>query len=107
MKEYLLKADVLEEMEQKAKWCERFGYEDIAIWMREEAENLAELDTYEIPEQGIVQIGLWIPNYDRDAPTYDSGQMIRYFHCSVCNGDISDRYGKYRYCPHCGVRMED
>lgn len=107
MKEYLLKADVLGEMEWKAKWCERFGYEDIAIWMREEAENLERLDTFQLQDEQVVANGQWLPNVNRDAPTYDNGLMIRYFHCSVCNGDISDRYGKYRYCPHCGARMED
>lgn len=107
MKEYLLKSDVLNEMEAKAKWCEEFGYEDIDVWMREEAENLANLDTYQLRDEQLAPYGQWLPNYGRDAPTYDGGLMIRYFHCSVCKGDISDRYGLYRYCPHCGAKMED
>ena len=41
--------------------------------------------------------GKWIPMDDTDFGVY--------FNCSVCDYQISDRYGKYNYCPSCGADM--
>jgi len=41
--------------------------------------------------------GEWIPMDDTDFGVY--------FNCSVCDYQISDRYGKYNYCPNCGADM--
>lgn len=30
-----------------------------------------------------------------------------YYDCSECGESISDRYGLFPYCPHCGARMEN
>ncbi len=104
MKEYLLKSDVMNEIEHCMRCCGEFVDDDFFGILDTERMNLNALNTYQFPDK---PYGIWQPNYDRDAPTYDSGLMIRYFHCSVCKGDISDRYGLYRYCPHCGAKMED
>ncbi len=42
--------------------------------------------------------GKWIPMDDTDFGVY--------FNCSVCDYQISDRYGKYNFCPNCGAKME-
>lgn len=41
--------------------------------------------------------GKWIPMDDTDFGVY--------FNCSVCDYQISDRYGKYNFCPNCGADM--
>ena len=107
MKEYLLKLDVLEEITECMKCCSQFVDDDFFAILDHERMKLQKMKTYQLQDKQAEPNGQWLPNDNRDAPTYDSGLMIRYFHCSVCNGDISDRYGKYRYCPHCGARMED
>lgn len=107
MKEYLLKDDVLRKMGRLYGFYDSGGHTDSADAIADAEEILRQLCTYRLRDVQVIAHGQWLPNDNRDAPTYDRGLMIRYFHCSVCNGDISDRYGKYRYCPHCGARMED
>ena len=57
---------------------------------------------------------------DTDAPTIEAEPVRRGkweiiddtefrvpgWYCSLCNYQISDRYGKYNYCPNCGAKME-
>lgn len=107
MKEYLLKADVLDFLARQFDFYDSKGMWDVADGIEDAKEVLQRFNTYRLQEAIANVQGQWLPNVNRDALTYDNGLMIRYFHCSVCNGDISDRYGKYRYCPHCGARMED
>ena len=107
MKEYLLKADVMRTLARHFDFYESKKMLDVADGIEDARESLRLLNTYRFRDVQVIQYGQWIPNDNRDAPTYDNGLMIRYFHCSVCNGDISDRYGKYRYCPHCGAKMEE
>lgn len=104
MAEYLLRSDVLNFMTEQFDFYDSRGLWDVADGIEDAKEVLQKLNAYQFPNAQVVVHGQWLTN--RDAPTYDNGLMIRYFHCSVCKGDISDRYGKYRYCPHCGAKME-
>lgn len=104
--EYLLKSDVMNEIDRLFEHSRRHHDDEAVDVIAGVNLSLKRLKTYQLPDR-TAPCGQWLPNYDRDAPTYDSGLMIRYFHCSVCKGDISDRYGLYRYCPHCGAKMEE
>lgn len=35
---------------------------------------------------------------------FDS-EGVGHYHCSNCGGQ-GDFYGRYKYCPHCGVKMK-
>lgn len=52
--------------------------------------------------------GKWIRN--GDTPTYMNTYgviEVLYYDCSECGGTISDRYGRFPYCPWCGAKMEE
>lgn len=106
MKEYLLKSDVFDTIDYLSEHSRKVRDDEAVAVIAGVNLFLKRLDTHQLADDG-TRIGRWIPNVNRDAPTYDSGLMIRYFHCSVCKGDISDRYGFLWYCPHCGAKMED
>lgn len=56
----------------------------------------------EIPSEDVepVRHGWW---KDLD----DTEFRVNGWYCSQCLYEISDRYGKYRYCPMCGAKMKE
>lgn len=91
----------------KPTWAEdgaspdkRDGYNLGLYKMWQEVQNAPTVE----PKQGE-----WVHN--NDIPTYmpsrDPNRMIEilYYDCSACGESISDRYGKFPYCPHCGAKM--
>ena len=107
MTEYLLRSDVLNFMTEQFDFYDSRGLWDVADGIEDAREILQMLNSYQFPNVQVIAHGQWMPAYDRIAPTYEGGQLVQHFYCSVCKKDITDRYGKYRYCPYCGAKMEE
>ena len=107
MKEYLLKGEVMGFLAEQFDFYDSRGLWDVADGIEDAREVLQKMDTYQLLDGQVVAHGQWMPAYDRIAPTYEGGQLVQHFYCSVCKKDITDRYGKYRYCPYCGAKMEE
>lgn len=102
MKQYLLKQDVLDEIENSIKRCEKYGDNTAADTLNTERTNLLGLTTYQFEPEWLEVAGGWLPV--PRSMYFKPG--FKLFRCSVCSEQIESSGGLYKFCPACGARMD-
>lgn len=102
MKQYLLKQDVLDEIENSIKCCKKYGDDISADALSTERTNLLGLTSYRVADERLELAGKWLP---LPRSMYFKSEF-RLFRCSICNKQIEERGGLYQFCPACGARMD-
>lgn len=102
MRQYLLKQDVLDEIENSIRCCDKYGDAVAADTLNTERTNLLGLTTYQMADERLEMAGEWLPV---PRSMYFNPEF-KLFRCSICDKQIEDRGGLYKFCPACGARMD-
>ena len=77
------------------RWVRDIGYEILIQIVK----HFPTVDAVEVVH------GRWVPEYEYGGT--DGGTAVSAYGCSVCHGYVGWLFGEvYKYCPHCGAKMD-